>query len=154
MADIASRIQSAIDEMTGNEALLQMLETDAAVGMLEWGKTLAAFVVKQTEGLDDIAADLALLPRLKAVRQTMRAVGNWAAGKYADPESRAQLRDKLLDYFRTIFGENVRLPSAGQMDAVLNEVDQPQNNPHQLILKLQALLSESNLGDANNVPTT
>lgn len=154
MADIGDRIRRAIEEMTGNEALLEMLETDAAEEMLDWGKSLAASIVIRTEGLDDFAGDLALLPRLKAVRQSMRSIGNWAVGKYTDPDSRIQLREKLLDNFRMIFGENAQLPSAKRMDAVLNEVDHPHNNPHQLILKFKNMLNEQNLGDSDNVEKT
>jgi hypothetical protein len=91
MADIGDRIRRAMEEMTGNEALLEMLETNAAEEMLDWGKSLAASLVRRTEELDDFAADLALLPRLKAVRQSMRSIGNWAVGKYSDPNSRIQL---------------------------------------------------------------
>jgi hypothetical protein len=151
MADIRARIERAIEEMTDNEALLEMLETDAAEEMLRWGKSLVASVVRRTKDVDDFAEDLALLPRLKAVRQTIRSVGNWAAGKYRDAESRGQLRENLLEYFRTIFGEDARLPSAGRMDAVLSEADHPQNNPHQLILKFKDLLNEFNIGDTDNV---
>jgi hypothetical protein len=143
MTSITERVQRVIEEMTGNEALLGMLETDAAVEMLEWGKALATSVVERTEDMDDFAADLALLPRLKAVRQSMRSVGNWAVGKYSDPADRLQLRDRLLQHFQTIFGDDAKLPTAPQVDAVLNEVDDSQNTPLQLVLKLKSLLQES-----------
>lgn len=143
MADIGARIQRVIEEMTGNEALLGMLETDAAVEMLDWGKSLAASVVQRTAEMDDFAADLALMPRLKAVRQTIRSVGNWAVGKYVDPADRIQLRDKLLQHFQTMMGEDARLPSAEQVDAVLNEVDDKNNTPLQLIQKLKNTVQES-----------
>jgi hypothetical protein len=143
MANVSERIQRVIEEMTGNEALLEMLETDAAVEMLEWGKGLATAVIKRTEDMDDFAADLALLPRLKAVRQSMRSVGNWAVGKYSDPADRLQLRDKLLQHFQTIFGDDAKLPTAMQMDAVLNEVDNSNNTPLQLVLKIKSLIQES-----------
>ena len=143
MANIAERIQRVIDEMTGNEALLEMLETDAAMEMLDWGKSLAASVVKRTEDMDDFAADLALLPRLKAVRQTIRSVGNWAVGKYSDPTDRVQLRDKLLQHFQTMFGDDAKLPSPTELDAVLDEVDNKNNTPLQLVLKVKSLLPES-----------
>jgi hypothetical protein len=136
-------MEQAIQEIAGNEALLEMLDTDAAMEMLNWGKNMIGSVVSTTDGLDDIAADLALLPRFKAVRQTIRSVGNWAAGKYSDPAARVSLRDKLLGYFHTIFGETAKLPGAEQLDAVLNEVDNQRNTPLQLILKLKALLQES-----------
>jgi hypothetical protein len=143
MADITERIQQVIEEMTGNEALLEMLETDAALEMLEWGKHLAISLVQRTEDMDDFAADLALLPRLKAVRKSMRSVGNWAVGKYNNPADRAELRDKLLGHFRTIFGDDAKLPDATQMDAVLSEADNSSNTPLQLVLKLKSLLQES-----------
>jgi len=142
MADLGTRIQRAIEEMTGNEALLDMLDTDAAVQMLEWGKSMATSVVQRTADMDDLTADLALLPRLKAVRQSIRWVGNWAAGKYADPADRLQLRDKLLQHFATIWGEDAKIPSPEQLDAVLNEVDDTSNTPLRLILKLKTLLQD------------
>jgi len=144
MVDINNRIQRIVEEMTGNEALLEMLETDAATEMLNWGLSTAKSLISKTNDLDDFAADLAILPRLKAIRQSMRSIGNWAAGKYSDPASRVQLRDKLLGYFRTIFGDDKPLPSPGKMDAVLNQVDDKRNTPHQLVLKLKQLIEESN----------
>jgi hypothetical protein len=149
MANVAARIQQVIDEMTGNEALLEMLETDAALEMLEWGKNMVVSLVKKTEEMDDFAAELTLLPRLKAVRQSMRSVGNWAAGKYVDPADRIELRERLLGHFRTMFGEEKELPSAAQMDAVLNQVDDGQNTPQQLILELKGLLKEPDRGELN-----
>ena len=154
MANIDARIQNAYAEITGNEALLEMLDTDAATEMLTWGKSLAASIIKRTENVDDVTAEEVLVPRLKAVRQTMRMVGNWAAGKYADTASRGSLRDKLFGNLRVMFGDDVKLPSVEEMDALLNEVDRPQNNQHQLILKLQALLNESDLGETDNVQKT
>jgi len=142
MTEIDARLQRVIEEMTGNESLLEMLETEAATEMLNWGIATAKSLVSKTGGLDDFAADLALLPRLKAVRQAMRSIGNWAAGKYAEPASRIQLRDKLMEYLGTIFGKEARLPSAEKMDLVLNQVDNKTNTPHQLVLKLKQLLEE------------
>jgi len=143
MADVGSRVQRVMEGMMGNEALVEMLETDAATEMLNWGMATAVSLVRGTEGLDDMVADLAILPRLKAVRQSMRSIGNWAAGKYVDPESRAQLRDKLFEHFRVIFGEDAPLPSVEQFDELLNQADDKNNTPHQLILKLKQLLEES-----------
>ncbi len=151
MADLDARLQSAYEEISGNESLLEMLDTDAATDMLTWGKSLAASIIKRTGDLDDATAEEALVPRLKAVRQVMRMVGNWAAGKYADPASRAPLRDKLLESFHVMFGENAKLPSVTEMDALLNEVDNRENDPQQLILKLKSLLTESDLGETDNV---
>ncbi len=142
MVEIGARVQRVIEEMTGNEALLEMLETEAATELLDWGIEMATSLVKRTKGMDEATAEQVLLPRLKAVRQTMRSVGNWAAGKYVDPASRLQLRDKLLENFKAIFGAEAPLPSPEKMDELLNQVDDKNNTPQQLILKLKQSLEE------------
>ena len=142
MIEIGARVQRVIDELTGNEALLETLETEAATELLNWGIELATSLVKRTEGMDEAEAEQVLLQPLKAVRQTMRSVGNWAAGKYIESESRVHLRNKLLENFKLIFGEEARLPSAGSLDELLNRVDDKSNTPHQLILKLKQSLEE------------
>jgi hypothetical protein len=143
MVNFRTRIERVIEEMSGNESLLQMLDAEAATEMLNWGITTAKSIVSKTQDLDDFAADLAMLPRLKAIRQVMRSIGNWAAGNYADATSRVQLRDKLLQNFKIIFGADSHLPSADKMDAVLNQVDDKTNTPTQLILKLKQVLEEA-----------
>jgi hypothetical protein len=143
VTDFGTRIERVIEEITGNESLLEMLDTEAATEILNWGIATAKSIVNRTQDLDDFAANLALLPRLKAIRQSMRSIGNWAAGKYADVASRAQLRNKLLENFKVIFGEDSHLPSADKMDAVLNQVDDKTNSPSQLVIKMKQLLEES-----------
>lgn len=143
MADFGTRIERVIEEMSGNESLLEMLDTDAATEILNWGIATAKSLVTKTQDLDDFAADLAILPRLKAIRQSMRSIGNWAAGKYADTASRIQLREKLLENFRVIFGGDATLPSADKLDSVLNQVDDKTNTPNQLILNLKQALDEA-----------
>ena len=139
MEGIESRIKRFVDEIVGNEALLEMLDTDAAAEMLNWGIATATSLVQKTDGMDDAAAELALEPQLKAVRQTMRSVGNWAAGKYADPASRVPLREKLNEYFTIMFGEkNTLLPSTS-MDSLLNQVDDKNKTPLQLIQNFKNL---------------
>lgn len=142
MADLNSRVERVIEEISGNEALLEMLDTEAATEMLNWGIAIARSLIGRTIEMDDFAAELAVLPRLKAIRQSMRSIANWAAGKYEDAESRVKLRDKLLQHFRTIFGEKREMPSAGQLDDLLSRVDDKGYSPKQLILQLQDLLEQ------------
>lgn len=142
MPDLNARMERVIEEMAGNEALLQMLDTEAATEMLNWGIATAKSVIRKTMELDDFTAELAILPRLKAIRQSMRSIGNWASGKFGDPKDRIELRDKLLGNFRTIFGERRELPTARQLDELLMQADDQDQTPHQLILKLQDLLEQ------------
>ena len=139
MTDIHSRIQKVVGEMSGNEALLEMLDADAASELLHWGIATATALVKKTEGMDDAAADLALEPQLKAVRQAMRSAGNWAAGKYADPATRAGLRDKLNEYFKVIYGESAKMFLVDRVDVVLKQVDDKGKTPLQLIQSFKGL---------------
>lgn len=143
MVDIEERVQQAVEEITGNEALLEMLDTEAANELLEWGKSMVISLVRQTAELDDAAAEAQLEARLKAVRQVMRATGNWAAGKYTDPEDRVQLREKLLGNLQTIHGADAHLPTADELDSVLNPASAIQYTPQQQILNLKQLINEA-----------
>ena len=142
MADLNARMERVIEEIAGNEALFEMLETDAAREMLNWGTATAKSMISRTRELDDFAAEMAILPRLKAIRQSMRSIGNWAAGKYKDSADRMQLRNRLLESFRTIFGEKRELPSVRQMDEVLSLVDDKRHTPQELILKIRDLFEQ------------
>lgn len=140
MADLNARVERVVEEMMGNEALLEMLETEAATEMLNWGIEIAKSLVKKTDDMDEPAANLALLARLKEIRQSMRSIGNWAAGKYTDDASRKELRNKLLERFRVIFGERTILPTTVELDRLLNQADDKNKNPYQLISQLRELL--------------
>lgn len=142
MADINSRIQKFVGGMTGNEALLEMLDADAATEMLNWGIATVTALVKKTEGMDDATAEQTLEPQLKAVRQTMRSGGNWAAGKYADPASRASLQAKLTEYRAAIFGERANLLPDTKFTFLLNQVDDKSKSPLQLIQSFKSLMEE------------
>lgn len=142
MTDINSRINKVVGEISGNEALLEMLDADAASELLNWGIATATALVQKTAGMDDAAADLALEPQLKAVRQAMRSAGNWAAGKYADPASRAQLRDKLNEYFKVIYGESAKPSLVDRVGMVLKQVDDKSKTPLQLVQSFKSLTEE------------
>jgi hypothetical protein len=81
---------------------------------------------------------------LKALRQSLRSIGNWAAGKYADPDSRAELRDKLLEQLKSIRGDAAPAPSAEQMDALLGSTEDLNSTPHQRVLKIKQFIEDLN----------
>lgn len=143
MDETDARVERVVEEISGNESLLEMLETEAAEEMLNWGTEMATSMVEGTKGMEDADAEEVLQPRLKALRRTMRSVGNWAAGQYKEPADRVQLREKLLENFKIIYGEDALLPSPEKMDESLSQVDDPNQTPHQLIIKLRRLLQGS-----------
>lgn len=143
MPDLNARIERAKKEISGNESLLEMVETDTATEIFNWGLAMAAEIAKETDGMDDAAADLVTAPRLKALRQSLRSIGNWAVGKYANAEDRTQLKDKLLEQFNLILGEKAKGLSDVELKTLLDEVDISGITPQQLILKLKALIEKT-----------
>jgi hypothetical protein len=143
MTDNSARLQKAIAEITGNESLMEMLDADAAAEMLSWAKTVAATLVQATDGMDDVTAETYLEPRLKAVRQTMRSMGNWAAGNYGDPASRAQLRDKLQENLKTIYGEGNDIPTADRIESLLNRTNFMGQTQLQSVQDFKSLLGQA-----------
>jgi hypothetical protein len=140
MADINSRIQKFVGQMTGNEALLDMLDADAASEMQKWGVATVTALVKETEGMDDATAEQILEPKLKAVRQAMRSGGNWAAGKYADAASRASLQAKLAEYRSVIFGEPAKLLPDTALVSMLDPADDRGKSPLQLVQSFKRIM--------------
>lgn len=120
-----------------------MLETDAATEMFNWGLAMAGSIAQETEGMDDSSAELATVPRLKALRQSLRAIGNWAVGKYADADDRAQLKEKLMEQLQLILGEKAKHISSDDLKTLLDEVDVSGTTPQKLILKLKALIEKT-----------
>lgn len=141
MTDIKTRIENARKTVTGNESLLDMLEAEAATLLLNWGIELAGQIAQSTDGMDDASAELNLEPRLKSLRQFMRATGNWAAGKYSDATTRAQLKEKLLEHWKTMHGKDAKLPSADSLDGLLAISTGAAQG--QAIVKLKELLAKS-----------
>ena len=146
MIDIEKRLRRTFSSMAGNEALAGGVDEAAAADMLKWGEAVAEHFVRKTSEMEDEQAEEFLSPYLRALRAMLRAVGQWVSGEYVDGPSRIQLRDKLLEYIRVIYGEAENLPSGAQLDDLLNQVDDKSQTPAQLISRLRAMLEESSDG--------
>jgi hypothetical protein len=150
MSKVDSRIKDAVEELMGNESLLEMLEGSAAGELLSWGIELAKGVVRGTAEMEDEAAAAVMMPRLRAVRQMLRSIGNWVAGEYADPSARIKLRDGLLEEFKTIFGEGRWMPTPAQIDGVLQQASDQALAPRELIKNLRSLFGQIGFGGDND----
>jgi hypothetical protein len=139
MSKLNSRIKQVAEGLLGNESLLEMVEGSAASELLAWGLDLSKSIVKATTHLGDEEAQAAMGPRLEALRQLLRLVGNWAAGKYAEPAARVQLRDQLLEQFGMIWGGEGS-PTAEQLDALLEQAETGDRDAHQRISILRAAI--------------
>lgn len=143
MRNLDDRIERAKKEISGNESLLEMLEEDAAIEMFDWGQALATSIASDTDGMDDAAADEAMAPRLKALRQALRSIGNWAVGKYSDPADRASLKEKLPGQLQLILGDRSKDLSTDELGRLIDEVDAQGQTPRQLILKIKDLIGKT-----------
>ena len=113
MADIESRLRKTFSALAGNETLADGLGDDAASEMLGWGEQIAEKFVRQTGEMEDEAAEEFLAPNLSALRKFLRAAGSWAVEN--DETVRAEWWSRVEKYARMLFGEEVRLPSAGDL---------------------------------------
>lgn len=143
MTNLDTRIERAKKEISGNESLLDMLEAEAAAEMFNWGQSLAVLIASDTSGMDDEAAEEATAPRLKALRQALRSIGNWAVGKYSDPVDRTALKEKLSEQIGLILGDRSRDLPIGELDRIIDSVDAQGQTPHQLILKMKESIEKT-----------
>lgn len=77
------RINRAIVSLSGNEALLDGLETEPAQALLDWGITCAKNILSETQEMDDANADAYSHPRMRALRQMLRQVNMMTTARFS-----------------------------------------------------------------------
>jgi len=142
MSELDERFRRVMGSMLGNESLAASLDEDAAGELFSWGKMAAKRIVDQTDGLDDETAEEHMVPRLRALRLMMRAVGRWVGeAQSLDAESRLALWNRVGEQARVLFDESFTLPS---MEEALSQL--PTNaNAQQVIAWLKTFIDERGL---------
>lgn len=74
-----SRLQTAVERITGDPALTEALEDDAADVLLRWARAEVERLVLDTSALDDDAAWQILDPALHALRRYIRRAAKASA---------------------------------------------------------------------------
>jgi hypothetical protein len=74
---VPERLRRAAEEILGNEALIEGLDSSAASELQNWGLLLAERIVQETHDLEEDAAEAANAPRLRALRKWLRLVRVW-----------------------------------------------------------------------------
>jgi hypothetical protein len=139
MNDLEKRLHRAMGGMIGNESLAESLDQDAAGVLFSWGESAAKYIVDQTDGMDDEAAEEHMTPRLRALRLMMRAIGRWVGeAKSLDSESRLALWNRAEGQAKVLFGETFSLPP---MDESLSQL-QADANAGQWIAWLKNFMEE------------
>lgn len=107
----SNRVRRAVEEILGNEALLEGLDEATASELQQWGISLAEQIVHAAHSLDDSAADALTGPRLRALRKWMRLVRGWLAmQEKMSPEERQRQWERLAAQSRELYGAHVSLP--------------------------------------------
>lgn len=132
MIDIEARLRKTFSALAGNESMAAGLPEEAAAELLRWGEEIAEAQVRQTGDMEDEAAEEFLAPGLSALRKFLRAAGNWAAEK--DETVRADWWTRVEKNAKTLFGEEVRLPSASDLP--------PEADAGQILLFLKNFIAE------------
>jgi len=113
---VPERVRRAAEEILGNEALIEGLDSSAASELQNWGLLLAERIVQETHDLEEDAAEAANAPRLRALRKWLRLVRVWLLSQEEmTPETRNAQWERLLAQAREVYGAHVSLPP---MDAL------------------------------------
>jgi len=99
--DIESRVSKVAESILGNESLTSNLDDDAAEIFLNWALAKGEIVARSTTGMDEIMAEAAMYPRLKALRRVARYIGRWVTGG-GEP---VELIEKITEQARILYDD-------------------------------------------------
>ncbi|MEW6094708.1 MAG: hypothetical protein AB1531_12170 [Chloroflexota bacterium] len=123
MADaLDRRVNGAVVSLSGNEALLEGLETAPAQTLLDWGITCAKNILAETPDMTDAAADEYAQARLRALRQMLRQVKLMTTARFSpDLVPAAAFLDQVIAQAVTVYGGDFRPPGAEDRTAFLDQ---------------------------------
>jgi hypothetical protein len=120
---MAQRIKHVAEGFLENESLTADLDDRAAQVLLDWGLTSSKRVAQGTVDLDDVEAEEAMYPRLRATRRLMRYVNRWVAQRQEmDTQASTTLLSRILDQAAIIYGERFRPPSEERRQVFLQRM--------------------------------
>ncbi len=126
------RINRAIVSLSGNEALLEGLETEPAQALLDWGITCAKNILSETLDMDNAAADAYSHPRMRALRQMLRQVNLMTTARFSpDLVPAAVFLDQALAQAAVVYGAAFRPPTAEER---INFLDRALTSQQEFIL--------------------
>jgi hypothetical protein len=141
--ELVQRINRVTQSILENESLTADLDDTAAKELLDWGIACAKMIVQDTTGLNNIEAEEAMSPRLRATRQLMRSVNGWVARQgEMDAEASSTSLTRIIEQATMIYGEGFTPPDNEQRAAFLRQQAELTNNPQQMIANLRGLLEK------------
>ncbi len=128
---LQKRIDLAAQSILDNEKLTADLDDATAQVLLDWGISCVNAIVRRTSGMNDLQAEDAMYPQMRALRRLMRYVNKLIArfeilGEAGQIE---ELRD-IVEQAATIYGHSYTPPDFPQQQQTLSEIggllaDQP-----------------------------
>ena len=134
---LAQRRERIIGGLRGNEKLTAGLGTAAAAALSEWGAAMGRFIVAETEGLDDTAAEDQLQSRVRAARQLMMSVARAAADP--PPPGATPLADTLRQA-DVVYGRRYATPGRDVVGRALAHWAADAGRPAEQIAGLRAFV--------------
>ena len=134
---LAQRRERVIGGLRGNEKLTAGLGTAAAAALSEWGAAMGRFIVAETEGLDDAAAEELLQSRVRAARQLMMNVARAAADP--PPPGETPLADALRQA-DAVYGQRYAAPGRDAVGRALARWSADAGRPAEQIAGLRAFV--------------
>lgn len=141
--ELAQRIDRATESILGNESLTADLDDTAAKELLDWGLACARMIAQDTARLNNIEAEEAMSPRLRATRQLMRSVNGWVARQgEMDAEVSSTSLAEIIGQAAVIYGEGFTPPDNERRAAFLRQQVESADNPQQMVANLRKLLEK------------
>jgi hypothetical protein len=149
MKQFQQRVNRAAESILENERLTADLDDADAKVLIDWGVACAERIARSTAGLNDLEAEEAMYPRLRATRRMMRQVNSWMASRRTmDATTSATALDEISALAEIIYGDDYVPLSRARRDAFLRLHFEYADDPQQLITQLRDLFESS--GDASS----
>lgn len=135
--DLSDRIQRVIDSFMENESLTDELEDAPARLLLDWAMSCARQIVQGTGNLHEEAADEAMAPRLKTLRQMVRSVSRLASSPSPEQDITVEL-NRFYELAGKVYGRSIAPSVADQKELLAGD----RSEPLELIARLRARIEE------------
>jgi hypothetical protein len=136
---MARRTALAAESIMENERLTSDLDDDAAKVLVDWGIACTRRVVQRTAGMDDVEAEEAMYPGLRATRRLMRSINDWIEkGQEIEGVERLAFLDMVVEHATIVYGDGFAPPSPAHRKTFLRR--HLADTPPQLIAGLREFI--------------
>jgi hypothetical protein len=111
--DIERRITKVAESILDNEALTNNLEDEAANLFINWAVARGEVIARSTAGMDESTATESMYPRLRAIREIPRFMGEWMI-------SPQEVLEKIINQVQIVLGDEFTPPKDEEKEEFLN----------------------------------